>query len=131
MTPNQRDAFMYSWQQRRKRGRMGNALLSAGIGAAGGLLFGLMLIGDIADPGGNAVRLFGMAIPTFAMLALGLGDRVYRSNEAMYQNFVSQGATAPAHKPTLTTAERGPQIAVLVAVVIIGGFIAVVAMMYG
>lgn len=131
MTPNQRDAFMYSWEKRRKRGRMGNALLSAGIGAAGGVLFGLMLIGDIADPDGNALRLFGMAIPTFAMLASGLGDRVYRSNEAMYQNFVSQGATAPAEKPTLTTAERGPQIAVLIAFVVIAGFIAVVAMMYG
>ena len=89
MTPNQRDAFMYSWERRRKRGRMGNALLSAGIGAAGGVLFGLMLIGDIADPGANFLRLFGLAIPALAASALGLGDRVYRSNEAMYQSFVS------------------------------------------
>lgn len=131
MTPNQRDAFLYSWQRRRTRGRRGNALLCAGIGAAGGVLFGALLLGGISDPAGNLLRLFGTAIPAFAALAAGLGDRIYRSNEAMYQDLVRQGATAPAQKPALTAGERGPQIAVLIAVVLIGGFIAVVAVMYG
>ncbi len=148
MTPNQRDVFMYSWAQRRKRGRLGNALLCAGIGAAGGLLFGFMLMGDMsstmvsgsqASPSvhsmsiflGNVFKLFGLAVPAFAALAAGLGDRVYMSNEAMYQNMVAQGAEPPAQKPTLKAGERGPQIAVAIAVALIAGFIIVIAVMYG
>lgn len=131
MTPNQRDVFMYSWAQQRKRGRLGNLLLCAGIGAAGGLLFGFMLLGDVADPIGNFLRLFGLAVPAFAALAAGLGDRVYMSNEAIYQNMVAQGAAPPTQKPTLKASERGPQIAVLATVVIIAIFIIVVAVMYG
>jgi len=147
MTPNQRDVFMYSWAQRRKRGRLGNLTLCAAIGAAGGLLFGLMLAGDLsstltsgseASPSvhsisiylGNLFKLFGLAIPAFAALAAFLGDRVYMSNEAMYQNFVAQGAAPPAQKPTLTAAERGPQIAVFIAAGVIAIFIAVVWIMY-
>ena len=109
MTPNQRDVFMYSWAQRRKRGRAGNALLCAAIGAAGGVLFGFLLAGDLSGqltPGalaspsthtigiylGNLFKLFGLSLPAFALLAAFLGDRVFMSNEAMYQNMIAQGA---------------------------------------
>jgi hypothetical protein len=148
MTPNQRDVFLYSWAQKRKRGRLGNALLCAGIGAAGGLLFGFMMMGDMsatmasgsqASPSvhsmsiwlGNIFKLFGLAVPAFALLMAGLGDRVFQSNEAMYQNMLAQGAAPPTQKPTLKAGERGPQIAVLATVVVIAVFIIVVAVMYG
>ena len=148
MTPNQRDVFLYSWSQRRRRGRRGNALLCAGIGAAGGLLFALLLAGDLGGqltPGklaspstqsiitwlGSVLTLFGLSIPTFAALAGVLGDRVFRLNEAMYQGLLAQGATVPATRPTLKAKERGPQIAVAIAMAIIVGFIVVLWVMYG
>lgn len=148
MTPNQRDVFLHSWSRRRQRGRRGNALLCAGIGAAGGLLFTLMLAGELSGqltPGlqaspsthsiatwlGNVLTLFALSVPTFAALAGALGDRIYRSNEAMYQALLAQGASPPTHTPVLKPSERGPQIAVAIAATIIAGFIVVVWALYG
>lgn len=148
MSPNQRDLFLWSWSRSRKRGRIGNLLVCAAIGAAGGVLFGLMLAGDVAGGLGpvheaspsvqtlgvmlsTLGKLFGLAIPAFALLAAGLGDRVFMSQEAMFQNLLRQGAGVPEQKPTLSQAERWPQIAVFVAVGIIVSFIVVVWFMYG
>ena len=148
MTPNQRDVFLYSWSRRRQRGRRGNAMLCAGIGAAGGVLFAVLLAGDLGGqltPGtqaspstrsiatwlGSLFTLFVLSVPTFAVIAGVLGDRLFRFNEAMYQGLLAQGATAPPSKPTLKASERGPQIAVAIAMAIIAGFIIVVWAMYG
>ena len=148
MTPNQRDVFLYSWSRRRQRGRRGNAMLCAGIGAAGGVLFAVLLAGDLGSqltPGtqaspstrsiatwlGSLFTLFVLSVPTFAVISGVLGDRLFRFNEAMYQGLLAQGATPPASKPTLKASERGPQIAVAIAMAIIAGFIIVVWAMYG
>lgn len=137
MTPNQRDMFMWTWSRSRKRGRLGMILLGAGIGAAGGLLFALILGSGIdfgATPGeiaSNGLRLYGLSIPAFAGIgAFGI-DRVYRSQESMYQHFIAQGATPPETKPTLTTAERGPMIAVFIAAGVMAAGIAALWIAYG
>lgn len=137
MTPNQRDMFMWTWSRSRKKGRIGTMLLGAGIGALGGLAFALMLGGDVdfgrspSEVFGNVARLFGLSIPAFAALgAFGI-DRVYVSQETMYQNFLKQGATTPEDKPTLTGAERGPQIVVFIAAGIIALCITALWIAYG
>jgi hypothetical protein len=125
----QRDLFLYVWSRRRKPGQMAIALRGAAIGAIGGLVFAAILSSDIA--GGGGLQLFAMSIGAFAFIGFVLANRVFASQEAMYQSMLSTGAQVPVQKPVMQGADRWPAIAVGVAVAIIAGFIIVVATMYG
>jgi hypothetical protein len=135
MNERQRDLFLYQWSRRRGPGGARIAVRGAIIGALGGAAFAwVMLRGGAQLPGvhaydiGGQIRsmltLFGMSVPTFAALGGALAWRVWRSQERMYQAIIASGARVPDQKPTLTTADRGPMIAVIATVVVIAGFIA-------
>ncbi|MEZ5961067.1 MAG: hypothetical protein R3C30_11670 [Hyphomonadaceae bacterium] len=136
MNERQRDLFMYVWSRRRTPGQAAISMRGLIIGALGGLLFTLMLIGDFgADRGSytgvSAIipfierggKLLVLSVGAFAAMGFFLANRVFASQEAIYQRLLAQGATAPAEKPVMQGADRWPAIAVGIAVAVIAGFI--------
>jgi len=123
----QRDLFLWVWSQRRKRGQMAVALRGALIGAIGGLVFALALAGADA-PFFNVVIL---SVPAFAFIGWLGANRVYASQETMYQSMLCAGARVPEQKPVMQAGDRGPAIAVGIAVAVIVGFIIFVATTLG
>lgn len=135
MNDRQRDLFLYQWSRRRAPGGGRIALRGAVIGGLGGLAFAAIMLGGGArlpgvhayDTGGqleSALGLLAMAVPTFALLGWQNARRIWRSHEGMYQRLLASGARVPDQKPTLGLGDRGPQIAVGITVLVIGGFIA-------
>ena len=127
MNERQRDLFLYVWSKRRGLGQIGAGLRGGAIGALGGVAFAALLISGGASFGAVLV----LSVPAFALIGFALANRVFASQEAMYQSIVATGAQPPADKPVMQGADRWPAIAVGIAVAIIVGFIAVVATMYG
>lgn len=134
MNERQRDMFLWQWSRRRTRGYTTVALTGAAIGAAGGLAFALILGSGSGGDGprdtawllqalGQWARLLALAVPGFAWIGYLGASRVFRSHEAMYQAILERGAQVPAQAPVLTRADRGPAIAVGVAVAIIGALV--------
>ena len=137
MNERQRDLFLYVWSQRRAPGQMAISMRGLIIGALGGLLFTLILIGDITEgsrgsyTGISAIipmierggTLLVLSVGAFGALGFFLANRVFASQEAMYQNMLAQGARVPAEKPVMQGADRWPAVAVGIAVAIIAGFI--------
>jgi hypothetical protein len=133
----QRDLFLYVWSRRRAPGQMAIAIRGAIIGAIGGLLFALIMIGDVGAGARGSYTGLSAIIPlverggvllvlsvgAFAGIGFFLANRVFASQEAMYQNMLAQGAQAPAQKPEMQGADRWPAIAVGIAVAVIAGFI--------
>jgi hypothetical protein len=113
-------------------------LRGALIGALGGLVFASML-----SPGSDApaydfigqitpmVRIIAMSVPAFAFLGWLGANRVYAAQEAMYQSMLASGAQVPAQKPVMQASDRGPALAVGIAVAIILGFIIFLFVQYG
>ncbi len=138
MNERQRDLFLWLWSRRRKPGQTAIALRGALIGALGGLVFAFML-----SPGSDApaydfigqitpmARLIGMSVPAFAFLGWLGANRVYAAQETMYQSMLASGAEVPAQKPIMQASDRGPALAVGIAVAIILGFIIFVFVQYG
>lgn len=139
MNERQRDLFMYIWSRRRTPGQAAVSMRGLIIGALGGLVFTLMLIGDIgADRGSytgiSAIipfferggKLLVLSVGAFAAMGFFLANRVFASQEAIYQRLLAQGAQVPAEKPVMQGADRWPAIAVGVAFAVIAGFIAFV-----
>lgn len=148
MSPAQRDTFMWEWGKRRARGRMHFLLLAAGIGAAGGVLFTVMMMGM---SGGNlrfsgmpeepaytiagqlqplisAIIMLGMAVPAFGFLGGLTAFRIWNGQEFQYQKLLEQGAVPPTQKPAaLQGMDRAPQIAVFIAFGVIALFILFIA----
>jgi hypothetical protein len=136
----QRDLFLHVWSRRRAPGQMAISIRGLIIGALGGLLFTLILIGDITEGARGSYTGLSALIPmierggTLLVLSVGafgalgfvLANRVFASQEAMYQNMLAQGARVPAEKPVMQGADRWPAIAVGIAVAVIIGFIAFV-----
>ena len=127
MNERQRDLFLYEWSKRRGLGQIGAGLRGAAIGALGGVAFALIMMGGSTSVG----AVLPLSVPAFALLGFVLANRVFASQEAMYQSIVATGAQPPAENPAMQGADRWPAIAVGVAVAIIVGFILVVATMYG
>jgi hypothetical protein len=132
----QRDLFMYVWSRRRTPGQAAVSMRGLLIGALGGLMFTLMLIGDIGADRGiytgiSAIipfierggKLLVLSVGAFGAMGFLLTNRVFASQEAMYQRLLAQGAQVPAQKPVMQGADRWPAIAVGIAVVVIAGFI--------
>ena len=148
MSPAQRDTFMWEWGKRRARGRLHFLLLAAAIGAAGGVLFVVLMFGM---SGGNlrysgmeeqpaytiagqlqplisAIIMLGMAVPAFGFLGALGAWRIWNGQEFQYQKLLEHGAVPPTQKPApLQGADRAPQIAVFIAVGVIALFILFVA----
>jgi hypothetical protein len=104
----QRDLFLYVWSRRRAHGQMAIALRGAIIGALGGVLFTLLMIGDIgADRGSytgvSAIlpflqqggTLLVLSVGAFAGIGFFLTNSVFASQEAIYQNILATGAQSP------------------------------------
>ncbi|MEZ5958181.1 MAG: hypothetical protein R3C27_13330 [Hyphomonadaceae bacterium] len=128
MNERQRDLFLYIWSRRRAPGQAAVAMRGAIIGALAGLVFSAVLAGDI-DPAQLAARggtLLLASVAVFAGIGFFLSNRVFASQEAMYQNMLAQGARVPAEKPVMQGADRWPGIAVGITAAVIAGFIAFV-----
>ncbi len=133
MNDRQRDLFLWQWSRRRQPGQTAIAMRGAIIGAAGGLVFALIMFSGLgADNGSiasvmnllaNAGKLLVLSVPAFAWIGYTGANRVFGANEAMYQSILKTGARIPDHIPVLTPADRGPAIAVAITGVIIIGFI--------
>lgn len=139
MNERQRDLFLYLWSRRRTPGIEAIALRGALIGAAGGILFAVIMLGQMSFTGDNAFSallerggaLLGLSIPAFAFIGWIGARRVYASQEMMYQAMLQSGARVPEQKPVMQPGDRGPAIAVGIAVAVIAGFILVLFVMYG
>lgn len=143
MNERQRDLFLYVWSRRRAPGQAAIALRGALIGAAGGLVFALFMAGgiDFGGKGGGLAAilpilsrgglLLVMSVAAFAAIGFFGANRVYASQEAMYQSILATGARVPEQKPMMQPGDRGPALAVGITVVVIIGFILYVAMRLG
>lgn len=122
---------------------MGAGLRGGAIGALGGVVFAFIMLGEVgADRGGytglSAIlpfferggALLAAAVPAFALIGFVLANRVFASQEAMYQSILASAAQIPAQKPVMQAADRGPAVAVAVAAALIAGFIIVLFAMY-
>lgn len=135
MNPRQRDLFLWQWSQRRRVGLRTVAWRGALLGAAGGLAFALLLGSDWGSSGGARdvawalaaakqwVLLLLISIPTFAGIGYATTTRAYRAHEFMFQRLLQSGAVVPSAPPVLRWADRGPAIAVAVAVSLIAGLV--------
>lgn len=145
MNERQRDLFLYVWSRRRAPGQFAVGLRGAIIGALGGVVFALVMASQIGG-GGKQAGYTGLSaiIPMIqqggvlllsSVAAFGLigwfgANRVFASQEAMYQNMLASGAQVPAQQPVIQAADRWPAVAVGVAAAIIAGFIIVLFVLY-
>ncbi|MGQ0801981.1 MAG: hypothetical protein ACT4NL_17935 [Pseudomarimonas sp.] len=142
MNERQRDMFLWQWSRRRRPGRFMFAIRGAVIGALGGVLFAwLMFFGMDEGANRSTAAVLSMlqsgllmvlaAIPAFAMLGLTAALRVYSGQEAIYQQLLLAGHPLPSQAPSLQAGDRGPAIAVGIAVLVIIGCIVALFMAYG
>lgn len=143
MNERQRDLFLYVWSERRKPGQAAIALRGALIGALGGLAFAAIMLGEIGSDRGSYTgisailpfierggMLLLMSVGAFGFIGFVLANRVFASQEQMYQAMLATGAQVPAQKPVMQGADRWPAIAVGVVAAVIAIFIIVLFVMY-
>ena len=140
MNERQRDQFLWLWSQRRARGASAVGLRGALVGAAGGLLFSGILLSSMGAPAvagytglstvlpwlERAAGLLVMTVPGLAVVGFFNARRIFALHEHQYQQLLQAGARVPAQRPVLTLQDRGPLIAVGLAVSVVGGFVAYV-----
>ncbi|HWT16229.1 MAG TPA: hypothetical protein VN581_10635 [Patescibacteria group bacterium] len=141
MNERQRDMFLWQWSRRRVVGPLAVALGGALVGAAGGVVFALILFGDFGTDNGSVAAFLALleqgaaalvlAVPAFAGIGCLGASRVFAANEAMYQSMIKSGARVPEHPPQLRAGDRGPAIAVAVAMAMIVAFIGFVWIRFG
>jgi hypothetical protein len=135
----QRDLFMYLWSRRRQPGQAAIALRGAIIGALGGVVFALILLPDVTAERGAYTGLSAIlpmierggpllliSVGAFGFLGFLGANRVFAAQEAQYQALLRAGAKVPDQQPVMQPGDRGPAIAVAIAVALIVGFIAFV-----
>jgi hypothetical protein len=143
MNERQRDLFLWLWSRRRTPGQSAIALRGALIGALGGVAFALILASSGGvDRGGytglsviipmieRGGMLLLLSVGAFGLLGFILANRVFAAQEAMYQSMLQAGARVPEQKPQMQVGDRGPALAVAIAVVVILAFIVVLFVMY-
>jgi hypothetical protein len=136
MNDRQRDLFLWVWSRRRKPGRAAIALRGLIIGVLGGVLFTLIMSpgapgdvpaynawGRLIGGWGEHLRMLALAAPAFGLIGWFGADRVFAQQEQMYLAMLKQGARVPDKKPVMEMRDRGPAIAVGVAIAVIAGFI--------
>lgn len=132
MNDRQRDQFLWLWSKRRAPGRRAIARRGALIGAIGGLVFALVMLGVIDLPTGSRrglsslldvlntmVLLFAVSVPSFALIGFLGALRVFNHQELMFEMLLAQGARVPDQAPVLTLSDRWPVIVVGVFVVLL------------
>lgn len=124
MNERQRDLFLYVWSKRRAAGQMAIGMRGLVIGAIGGLVFTIALAGAAGFE--NFIKILLPALGAFAGIGFVGANRVYASQENQYQAILATGAQVPTQKPVMQLGDRGPAIAVGIAVAVIIGFIAFV-----
>lgn len=117
------------------------ALRGALIGAAGGIVFALVLSSGFRADNGSVASVLALfqqgaavlvlSVPAFAWIGYLGASRVFAANEAMYQAMLGAGARVPAQPPQLQAADRCPAIAVAITMVLIVAFIVVLWVKYG
>jgi len=143
MNERQRDLFLYVWSRRRQRGQAAVSLMGAGIGALGGLVFALVLGSEMGADRGSYTGIsallpmlqrvgavLALSVPAFAFIGFLGANRVYASQEAMYQSILATGARVPDQKPVMQPGDRGPALAVAIAFGVVAIFIIVLFAMY-
>ena len=95
---------------------------------ARGSYTGISVIIPMIERGGLLLLL---SIGAFGLIGFTLANRVFASQEAMYQSMLASGARVPDQKPVLQGADRWPAIAVAIAFAVIAGFILFVAVTLG
>ncbi len=141
MNERQRDLFLWLWAKRRTPRQAAIGLRGALIGALGGLVFALLLAPGSSSAGVHSYDALGqilsdaklllLSVPAFALIGWLGANRVFASQEAMYQSLINSGARVPDQKPVMQAGDRGPAIAVGIAVALIAGFILFVAINLG
>lgn len=138
--------FLWDWARKRRRGFGAVLLIGAGVGAAGGVVFALlMLYGMTANGGafginedatgpilgaigralGPAGFLFFLSIPAFAGLGAFIASVVWRRMEFRYHYLLEHGARVPPERPVMTAQDRMAKWAVL------GGFALLCLFLFG
>lgn len=141
MNERQRDLFLYVWSRRRRPGRLAIGLRGLAIGALGGFVFALLMLGQGAHtPGVHAyetgkqlfsdLRLFALSVPAFAFIGWIGADRIFAGHEMQYQALMAAGARVPEHKPVMQLSDRGPALAVAIVFAVIAAFIIALFVMY-
>lgn len=136
MNDRQRDLFLWQWSRRRMPGRAAVAMRGAKVGALGGVLFTIIIICGFGVDRGTytgismilpvierAGVLLAVSVPAFAAMGFMFTNRVFFSQESMYQGLLAAGHQVPDEKPILQTADRWPAMLVGLTVVVIVGFI--------
>lgn len=132
MNDRQRDQFLWLWSKRRAPGRRAIAWRGALVGAIGGVVFALVMLGVVDQPTGSrrglsslldvlntAAMLFAASVPSFTLIGY-LGTlRVFNHQELMFEMLLAQGARVPEQAPVLTLADRWPVIVVGVFVILL------------
>ncbi|MCX7358168.1 MAG: hypothetical protein NT015_08515 [Alphaproteobacteria bacterium] len=129
MNERQRDLFLYVWSKRRAADQTAIGLRGLIIGAIGGLVFTFALAGAAGFE--NFIKILLPAVGAFGGIGFVGANRVYALQENQYQAILATGAQVPAQKPVMQPGDRGPAIAVAIAVAVIAGFIIFVAVTLG
>ncbi|HYD72719.1 MAG TPA: hypothetical protein VEF55_06245 [Candidatus Binatia bacterium] len=147
MSGRQEQTFLWDWTRRRRHGRLAVLMFGLAIGAAGGLLFAILMLWGMTMNGasfglnedemspfmlwlgrllGPTGFLFAVSIPAFAGLGAFLSFRVWDMIEYRYHSLLDAGVRVPDRRPSLTFKERMPAIIVLAVFGLI-----VLGMLYG
>ena len=129
MNERQRDLFLYVWSKRRGPGRGAIALRGLIIGAIGGLVFTFALASAAGFE--TFLKILLPAVGAFGGMGFIGANRIYALQEQQYQSILATGAQVPSEKPVMQPGDRGPAIAVAIAVAVIAGFIVFVAITLG
>ncbi len=98
-------------------------MLIGDIGAGRGSYTGISAILPLIERGGMLLLL---SVGAFAAIGFFGANRAFAAQEAQYQAILQTGARVPDQKPVMQPGDRGPAIAVAIAVAVIVGFIAFV-----
>jgi hypothetical protein len=144
MNERQRDLFLWVWSRRRTPGQAAIGLRGAIIGTLGGLLFTFLMIGDIGADRGSYTGISAIlpmierggvlllvSVGAFGAIGFFGANRVFAAQEAQYQAILASGARVPDQKPVMQAGDRGPAIAVAIAIAVIAGFILFVGITLG
>jgi len=139
----QRDLFMWIWSRRRQIGQAQAGFRGLIIGVLGGLLFTFIMIGEIGVDRGTYIgvsailpliqrggTLFVLSVGAFGFIGFMGANRVFAAQEAQYQALLQAGARVPDQKPEMQLSDRGPALAVGIAVAVITAFIVALFVMY-
>ena len=143
MNERQRDLFMWIWSRRRQIGQAQAGLRGLLIGVVGGLLFTFIMLSEIGTDRGTYTgvsallpliqrggTLLVLSVGAFGFIGFMGANRVFAAQEAQYQALLQAGARVPDQKPEMQLADRGPALAVGIAVAVIAAFIVTLFVMF-